>query len=89
MTNKLEQIAIEDEFSKKIIKIYVNGTFQETIPKYTIVDFPWFVMSYARQVGIKNLELRINGRLTDKEEIQDINLDDVEVIDISTYDVAR
>lgn len=79
----------EDNENSRDIKMYVDGTFKEYIPADTIVDFPLFVSTYAKNVGIKNFHLRVNRDPVDKDRINKIQIEDVSSIEINTFDVAR
>ena len=80
---------IEEEITEKDVKIYVNGTFKENIPRNTIVDLPFFIASYARSEGIKSYQAAINGKEVTPDTLKIQKVDSIKSIDIDTYDVAR
>lgn len=91
MDFKKQQSVVEEveEQIEKDIKIYVNGTFKENIPKSTIVDLPFFVASYARNEGIRNFQIAINGEEVTQDRLKIQKIEPINKIDIDTYDTAR
>ncbi len=79
----------EDSENPREIKMYVDGTFKEYIQADTIIDFPLFISTYAKQEGIKNYHLRVNRDPVGRDQINKIHIEDVSSIEINTFDVAR
>lgn len=89
LNKQIVEVVEEELITEKDIKIYVNGTFKEKIPKSTIVDLPFFVASYARDEGIKSYQTEINGEGVTPDQLKIQKVDSIKSIDIDTYDVAR
>jgi hypothetical protein len=74
---------------KRNVKVYINGIFIEDIPANTIVDFPWFVMTYAKQEGIKNFQLKVDGHYVSTDDICDIKVGNIRTVGIKIFDTVR
>ena len=90
IVEEVEERPDKEKDKGKEVKIYVNGTFKESVPRSTIIDLPLFVNDYAKnKAGIRNYRCSINGDQVDATSLKKKKIDSVNTIDIDTYDVAR
>jgi len=70
------------------LKVFVNGALKDEIPKNAASDLKWLGGEYARQEGIKNFQLKVDGKLLTADQITKTKADNVESIEVNTFDTA-
>jgi len=81
---KLEKV----EQNERKLKIFVNGALKDEIPKNSAADLKWLGGEYARQEGIKNFQIKVDGKVLNTDQIAKAKADNVESIEVNTFDTA-